>query len=309
MGRYLIVAGTGMLGRALSADLLADGHEVTVLSRSPSEYQQASPASTRFRKWDGVSTEGWLDAVEGVDAVVNFAGESIAGDRFIPDRWTAKKKRRVLESRLRSGRAVVEAVAAAEQKPRLLVQASAVGFYGPMGNEVISEAESPGSDFLAKVCIDWEAATYPVEELGVRRVILRTGLVQTLEGGPLPRLVVPFRLFAGGWFGNGRQWWPWVHIADVVRAIRFLVDHGSARGPFNITAPNPVTAREFGRILGRVMGRPAYLPVPGFAMRLFLGEVATIVLDGQRAMPQKLKELGFEFKYPEAEDALREILG
>lgn len=309
MGRYLIIAGTGMIGRTLTVDLLADNHDVTVLSRSPAAYENAFPAEIHFRKWDGTSAAGWQDAVEGVDAIVNFAGESIAGDHFIPDRWTARKKRRVLESRLLSGRAVVEAVAAASDRPPILVQASAIGFYGPREDEAIYDSESPGDDFLASVCVEWEAATKPVEELGVRRIILRTGLVQTLEGGPLPRLILPFRLYAGGWFGSGRQWWSWIHMADVVRAIRFLIDHDSASGPFNITAPNPLTAKEFGRVLGRVMGRPAYLPVPGFAMRLFLGEVSTIVLDGQRAEPQKLEALGFEFSYPDAESALREILG
>ena len=308
MGHYLIIAGTGMIGRALTADLLADGHEVTVVSRSPTQYEHAFPGNTGFRKWDGVSATGWQDAAEGVDAVVNFAGESIAGDRFIPDRWTTQKKQRVLESRLLSGQAVVEALAAADKKPRLLLQASAVGYYGPRGDEVVDEMESPGSDFLASVCVRWEAATEPVEEIGVRRIILRTGLVQTMEGGPLPRLVVPFKLFAGGWFGNGRQWWPWIHMADVVKATRFLLDQEDASGPFNITAPNPLTAKEFARVLGRVMGRPSYLPVPGFAMRLFLGEVATVVLDGQRATPRKLEELGFKFDYPDAESALGDLL-
>jgi uncharacterized protein (TIGR01777 family) len=309
MSRFLIIAGTGMLGRSLSVDLMADGHEVTILSRTPSKYRHSFPNDIHIRKWDAASTDGWLDAVDGVDVIVNFAGENIAGENFIPDRWTGHKKRRVLESRLLSGQAVVEAVSAVVRKPRLLVQASAVGYYGPRGDELISESEGPGDDFLASVCVAWEAATDPVEKLGVRRIILRTGLVQTLEGGPLPRLVLPFKLFAGGWFGSGRQWWPWIHAADVIRATRYLIDHGSASGPFNLTAPNPLTAKEFSRALGRAMGRPAYLPLPGFAMRLFLGEVATIILDGQRAVPQELENLGFEFTYPEAESALREILG
>jgi uncharacterized protein (TIGR01777 family) len=292
----------------LAVDLLADGHEVTVLSRSPSKYERTFPGNIRTRKWDAATTEGWLDAVEGADVVVNFAGESIAGEHFLPDRWTDKKKRDILQSRLRAGRAVVEAVTAAAQKPRLLVQASAVGFYGPRGNEIISESEQPGDDFLASVCVEWEEATNAVEELGVRRVILRTGLVQTTEGGPLPRLIVPFKLFAGGWFGSGQQWWSWVHMADLIKATRFLIDNETASGPFNITAPNPLTAKDFSRALGKAMARPAYLPVPGFIMRLFLGQVATIILDGQRAVPQKLENLGFEFKYPDAEEALREIL-
>jgi len=226
----------------------------------------------------------------------------------LPERWTGDKKRRLRQSRIDSGRAIVEAIAAAEQKPNVLVQSSAIGYYGPRDDEPITESDPAGDDFLASIAVEWEACTEAVESLGVRRVIIRTGLIQTLEGGPLARMYLPYKLFGGGYFGNGRQYWSWIHLDDEIRAIRFLLENDLARGPFNLTAPNPVTCRDFGKTLGKVMGRPSYMPVPGFALKLVIGEVATIVLDGQKALPKKLEELGFSFKFTDLEQALQDII-
>ena len=238
--------------------------------------------------WDAKTAQGWEYLVDGADAIVNLAGESIGGTGLVPSRWTGARKQRILQSRLDAADAVVQAVKAAEHKPRVVIQASAVGYYGVTGDEVVTETSAAGNDFLARVCVQWENASAPLDDLGVRRAIIRTGLVLSPEEGVLPRLMLPFRLFAGGTLGSGKQWYPWIHSDDVVRAIRFLIDTEDATGAFNLTAPNPLTNRDFSRVLGRVMHRPAAIPVPAFTLRLALGEMATLVLDGQRAVPQKL---------------------
>jgi uncharacterized protein (TIGR01777 family) len=190
----------------------------------------------------------------------------------------------------------------------VVIQSSAVGIYGPRGDEEITESASAGSDFLSQIAVQWEASTAPVDEMGVRRPIIRTGVVFSKQAMAFQRMVLPFKLFVGGPIGGGRQWLPWVHIADEVGAIRFLMSHPKATGPFNLTAPETVTNAGFGRTLGQVLGRPSFMPVPGFAMRLALGEMSTVLLDGQRAVPQRLVDLGFNFRYPKLETALRDLL-
>lgn len=301
--RVIIAGGTGLIGRALAADLVQDGHHVIVLSRTPERYTGRLPAGVQVERWDARSAEGWAHLADGADAIVNLAGENIAAGR-----WTPERKRRIRESRLNAGRAVVEAVQAASNRPRVVVQASAVGYYGPCGDEEVTENHPPGSDFLARVCVEWEASTAPVEELGVRRPILRTGIVLSTEGGALPRMLPPFKLGLGGRLGSGRQWFPWIHIRDEVRAIRFLVEREDASGPYNLTAPNPVTNAELTRALGRVLGRPALLPVPALALKVLFGEMATVLLDGQRAVPRRLLEAGFSFEFTDVEAALRDLL-
>ncbi len=301
--RVIIAGGTGLIGRALAADLVQDGHHVIVLSRTPERYTGHLPAGVQVERWDARRAEGWAHLADGADAIVNLAGENIAAGR-----WTPERKRRIRESRLNAGRAVVEAVQAASNRPRVVVQASAVGYYGPCGDEEVTENHPPGSDFLARVCVEWEASTAPVEELGVRRPILRTGIVLSTEGGALPRMLPPFKLGLGGRLGSGRQWFPWIHIRDEVRAIRFLVEREDASGPYNLTAPNPVTNAELTRALGRVLGRPALLPVPALALKVLFGEMATVLLDGQRAVPRRLLEAGFSFEFTDVEAALRDLL-
>ncbi len=301
--RVLITGGTGLIGRRLTEDLLQDGHEVVVLSRRPEAHQATMPADVRLVRWDGRTPEGWGALVNEVDAVVNLAGENIAAGR-----WTAARKQRIRESRVNAGRALVAALEAAHTRPRVLVQASAVGYYGPRGDEVLTEEAPPGEDFLARVAVEWEASTAPVEKMGVRRVIIRTGVVLTPEGGALRRMLLPFKLGLGGPMGNGRQWFPWIHIADEVGAIRFLIENEHTSGPYNLTAPNPVRNVAFARALGRVLRRPAILPVPAFTLRLLFGEMATVVLDGQRALPKRLLEAGYTFRFVEVESALRDLL-
>ena len=300
--RVIITGGTGLIGRALAADLTARGREVIVLSRSP-ERATNLPADVRAERWDGRTAAGWGALADGAEAIVNLAGENLAAGR-----WTPARRRTIRESRLQAGQAVVDAIQAAALKPRVLIQASAVGLYGPHGNETITEATAAGSDFLAQLCVAWEASTAAVEAWGVRRAIVRTGIVLSASGGALPRLVLPFRFFAGGRLGSGRQWYPWIHQVDEVAAIRFLLDTEATTGAFNLTAPNPLTNKALAHVIGKVLGRPALAPAPTLALRLFMGDMATIVLDGQRALPARLLEAGYQFRFSSAEAALRNLL-
>ena len=306
--RLVIAGGTGTIGQPLVNSLAADGHDVIVFSRSPEQNRELLPGDVEAVRWDGKTAGEWAKYVDGADAVVNFAGENLAGEGFLPDRWTAEKRRRIRDSRLHTGMALVEAIQNAENKPRVLLQASAIGYYGPREDEIVTEESEPGDDFLAQTCIAWEATTAEVEELGVRRVVARTGLVLLEEGGALERLKLPYKLYGGMYFGDGRQWWSWIHIDDEIKALRFLLENEAATGPFNLTSPNPVRNREFGKALGKAMQRPSYMPVPGFAMQLLVGDVATVVMDGQRVVPDKLQALGFDFKFPDLEPALLDII-
>jgi hypothetical protein len=299
--RVIITGGTGLIGRALATALAGDGHEVVVLSRNPAA---GLPAGVRVAGWDGRTAAGWAALADGAAAIVNLAGESIGAGR-----WTARRKQAILESRVNAGRAVVEAVGAASAKPAVVLQSSAVGFYGPCGDERLTEDSAGGNDFLAGVCRQWEGATAPLEDLGVRRAVLRTGVVLSADGGALPRMVRPFKLYVGGPVGSGGQWFSWIHLADAVAAMRFLMESPDARGTFNLTAPGPVTNTELARTLGRVLHRPAALPVPAVALRLLFGEMSTVLLDGQRALPQRLTAHDFSFRFPELGSALRDVLG
>lgn len=306
--RVLITGGTGLIGRALSTDLASDGHEVIVLGRSP-ERATPLPAGVRAQRWDARTTDGWGHLADGADAIVNLAGANIAGERFFPSRWTDERKRIIRDSRVDAGRAVVQAVAQADRKPDVVVQISGVGYYGPRGDEPVAEDAQAGDGFAARLAADeWEPSTEPVEGMGVRRVIIRSGPVLDADEGSLPRMLLPFRLFVGGPMGSGKQWFSWIHIQDQIRAIRFLMEHHGASGAFNVVAPEPVTNAQFGRTIGRVLGRPYYMPLPGFALKLAFGEVTDVLITGQRAVPRRLLNLGFEFGFPTAEAALRDLL-
>ncbi len=304
--RIIVTGGTGMIGRRLVAKLAADGHEVIVLSRSPDNH--SFPAGVVGHEWDAKTAAGWGNLADGADAIINLAGENIAGDSLLPDRWTAAKKRRIRESRLYVGQAVTEAIDRAAQKPHVLLQASGIDYYGDTGDQKITENDPPGDTFLAQVCVDWEASTAAVEAMGVRRVVLRTGVVFSMDGGALPVTVLPFRLFAGGPLGNGRQWLPWIHIDDVVAAMVYLLEHESAAGPINLVNPNPVQNKELAKAIGEVLKRPSFVPAPAAAMRLALGETADLVLHSHRALPQQLETLGYPFRYTDVRVALRDLL-
>lgn len=303
--RIAITGGTGLIGRALGEALHTAGHTVTVFTRRP-DLVDRPPQGARPAPWTPADPDRLAEALRGADAVVNLVGESIAASR-----WTPARKERIRRSRIEAGEALSAALAAlpAAERPRVLLQASAVGYYGPREDDTpLTEAAPPGDDFLARVCIDWEASTTPVEALGVRRAILRTGVVLSPHGGALPLMALPVRLFVGGQLGSGRQWVPWIHIADEVAAIRFLLERDDAQGPFNLCAPHPVTNAEMMRALGQVLHRPVWLPVPAFALRLLLGEMSATVLTGQRAVPHRLQEMGFTFRFPQLRSALEDLL-
>ncbi len=306
--RVVITGGTGLIGRALSTDLVSDGHEVFVLSRAP-ERVKGLPAGVRAERWDARTAEGWAYLADGADAIVNLAGANLAGQSFFPSRWTDERKREIRDSRINAGRAVVQAVEEANLKPRVVIQSSAVGYYGFRGDERVSEDAPAGNDFLSRIASeDWEPSTAPVEEMGVRRALARSGAVLDAQEGALPRMLLPFRLFVGGPMGSGKQWLSWIHLEDEVRGIRFLIENEGASGPFNLNAPGALTNAEFGRVIRRVMNQPSFVPVPGFAMKLAFGEVTNVLLEGQRAVPSRLTEMGFQFRFPDAESALRHLL-
>jgi hypothetical protein len=258
--------------------------------------------------WDGRTAQGWGSLADGADVIINLAGEPLDGGSFLPKRWTPERKQRITESRVQAGAAVTQAIEDARKKPEVVIQASAVGYHA-VGEAKITDNSPNGSDFQAQVCAVWERSSEAVERMGVRRVIIRTGLPLTPEGGVLPRLLLPFKLLAGGPMGNGQQWMPWIHIADEIRAIRYLIEHQQASGSYILSVPQPIRNRDFAKVAGRVLKRPAFMPAPALAIKLAFGEVVTLALDGWQAYPERLMALGFEFRFAELEAALRDLLG
>jgi uncharacterized protein len=291
----LIAGGTGLLGSALVNRLKSEGHDVRVLSRRP--------RSPHDIAWTPDGTAGpWASALDDADAVVNLAGESIASGR-----WTAARKARIRDSRLHATRSLVAAIQRAARRPSVFISGSAIGYYGPHGEEPVTEQTPPGDDFLATVCREWETEARRAADV-TRLVLLRTGIVLAREGGALPPMALPFRLFAGGPVGSGRQYQPWIHRDDWVAMTAWAVRTPAVSGPLNVTAPTPVTNRELAQTLGRVLGRPAFMPAPAFAMRAILGEMAdALLLTGARVIPAHAQAMGFHFEYPTLEPALRAI--
>ena len=296
----LITGGTGLIGRALTDSLLADGHRVWVLTRNPEKVQL--PGGAHAVGWDGRTSAGWLDIFANMDSVVNLAGATIG---TWP--WNEQRKKLILESRVSAGRALTEAYEKSEQKPGILIQSSGVGYYGPRGSEPVSESDSAGNDFLADVAVSWENSTRLVDTMKVRRCIIRTSVVLARHGGVLPLMALPVALFAGGPIGSGEQGLSWIHLEDEVRAIRFLLENDHTRGAYNLSAPNPISNADFMRQLARVMQRPYWLTAPAFVMKAVLGEISTLLLDGQFAIPQQLVNQGFTFQYETAHAALSKI--
>lgn len=293
----IVMAGTsGFIGKPLEASLAKD-HEVVRLTRRP-----APGAAVRQVAWDPSSQGEWVKEIDGADAVINLSGESIAGGR-----WTNDRKKALITSRLNSTRAIVDAIARASARPKVLLNASGIGGYGPRDASPVDESAPYGSDFLADLCREWERQAQKAESFGVRVVLLRTGLVLG-HGGALEKMLLPFRLGLGGPLGDGKQVYSWIHIDDEVGAIRFALENSQVRGPVNLTAPQPAVMKDFAKTLGRVLGRPAFLPAPAFALRMLLGEMAGMLLTGQNARPAALEKAGYRFRYPELEGALRAIL-
>src|SRR6476469_7081043 len=297
--RVIITGGSGLIGRATTNLLATAGHEIVVLSRKP-ERVTALPHGARVQQWDAQSGEGWAELVNANTVIVNLAGESL-----FHWRWTKKHKKNVVESRLAAARAVVDAIRRSRRTPRLVIQASAVGYYGDRGDEELTELSAAGEGFLADTCKQWEKAI-PVAVPG-RRVFARFGVVMSRAGGAFPKLLLNSRLGVGK-IGPGQQWLPWVHLDDVASAIRVLMLNYLISGPFNIVAPDAVTSREFMRQLARARHKPAPLPAPAFALRLGMGEMSHMLLDSQRVVPRKLLDNEFEFRYDSLDDALKALM-
>lgn len=303
--RVIVTGGTGFIGRLLSQRLIREGFEVVCLTRSVPAAKKRGGSGVKYVEWDGKSAAGWGEYAEGAAAVVNLAGESIGAGR-----WNDAKRQRIRQSRMDAGRAVVEAVASAKRKPEVVIQASAIGVYGSRGNEILDETSGLGKGFLAEVAKDWEGSTRKIEAFGVRRVIIRTGIVLGATGGALVRLLLPYRFFVGGPMGSGKQWMSWIHIADEIGGILFLMGRRDLNGAFNLTTPHPLQNKVFSRELGKRLKRPSWLPVPGFLLKLFLGKMAEeTILTGQRVLPARLEKFGFKFAFPELTGALTDILG
>jgi uncharacterized protein len=302
--RIVIAGGSGFLGSPLAAAFAAEGADVIVLTRTA---RARDAGRIRAVVWQPDGEVGaWSSALDGADAVVNLAGESIAGRR-----WSAEHKNRILDSRVQATRSLVEAIGRASAAPPVLISGSAVGYYGPLGDEIATEATRPGNDFLARVCLRWEEEALRAQQLTAGRtrvVLIRTGLVLEKDGGALPQMLPPFKFGVGGPVGSGRQYWPWIHRDDWVAMVRWAFATTGVSGPLNATAPAPVTNREFSTALGRALHRPAVMPAPAFALKLLLGEMAdALLLSGQRAVPAKAERERFAFRYPRLDDALTAI--
>ncbi len=308
--KIVVAGGTGFLGAPLCGSWADEGHEVVVLTRSLPPGQSQHESGTGV---PGVTRVGWnphdagpqlAAAIDGATAVVNLAGESLDGRR-----WTTARKQAIRDSRLNATRALAAAIRACVTPPTAFISGSAVGFYGDRGSDTVAEEAPPGRDFLARVCTEWEEQAYAAERAGVRIAVIRSGIVLERSGGALPRMMRPFRFFAGGRLASGRQYFSWIHRLDWIEMVRWAIESPNAAGPVNATAPHPVTNQEFARALGRAMHRPAMAPgVPRFALRLAVGEIADSLVTGQRVIPAKALASGFHFRYPEIDIALRGIL-
>lgn len=301
--RVIILGGTGFIGAALARLCCGLGHEVLVPSRTPAKVGARLGADVAGLPFDGRSGAGWAEAIGADTAIVNLAGENIAAGR-----WTGDAKRRIEDSRLAAGAAVMDAIRRAPEPPAVLVQGSAVGYYGARGPEPLDEDALPGSNFLARVAVAWEGSTAGAEGLGVRRVVARTSMVLG-AGGALEKMLPAFRMGLGGPLGAGRQMVPFIHLADEVGALHFLMTRPGLSGPFNLAAPESVDSRGFARALGRALGRPAFLPAPAFALRLLLGQMAEeVLLSGANARPTRLLAAGYAFRHPTLDSALAAAL-
>ncbi len=301
--RIMISGATGFIGKHLCAELLSKGDQVTALSRDPHKAQRILGKEVECLQWDGQTTNGWQEAVEGTEVLINLAGENLSGQY-----WTDRFKQKILESRVNAGKAMVEAVERAKNKPNILIQASGIGIYGSRGEEMLDETSEPGSGFIAEVVKQWESSVEKLEEYNIRCVFLRSGVVLGRGEGMLDKISIPFKLFIGGFPGTGRHWFSWIHIKDQVTIIRFLIKHQQLTGLFNVAAPNPVRFREFTNQLGKVLHRPSWIPVPSPVIKLTLGEMADeMVFASQRAYPKRLEEAGYQFLFPTLKDALQDL--
>lgn len=293
--KILVAGGTGFLGSTLRSSLKASGHDVWILTRR-------QPRAADEVRWDGRATGEWVSRLSETDAVVNATGYGL---EHWP--WSAARKRRFLDSRVLPATALVQGIQTAQRKPAVFLQISGINYYGARGDGIADESWLPADDYLAQLTVAWETASKPVEALGMRRIIARTAVVLDTRGGLFPLMALPVKLGFGGPLGNGRQAVPWIHIQDQAAAMRFLLERQDATGPFNLIAPQPTSNAEFMRAIARVTHRPYWLPTPAVLLRGLLGEMSTLVVDGRYSAPRRLSELGFEFRFPTIDAALKDL--
>lgn len=299
--KILITGGTGFVGSRLTSRLLREGYGVTILTRSLKATQISQP-NISYLEGDPTKKGTWQEKVKDHEAVINLAGASIFA------KWTDEHKQAIRESRINTTRNIVEAIPARTDQSFTLFSASAVGYYGFHEDEELTEDAPPGNDFLAQVAREWEEEALKAKERGARVVISRFGIVIGEKGGALGQMVPLFKKYLGGPIGSGNQWFSWIHIKDLAEAFVFLIKHPALSGPFNFCSPNPVRNKELAKALGKILNRPSFLPAPGFLVKLVLGEFGTVILKGQRVMPRRLLENGFQFQYPDLEKALQDIV-
>ncbi len=299
--KILITGATGLIGRRVCQRLINEGRQVVVLSRR--EPSDVGLVGVEAFRWEPMAESPPVACWDGVEAVIHLAGESVAAAR-----WTEERKRRIRESRVKGSRNLVAGMRAAPRPPEALISASAVGFYGDRGDEILNENSAPGAGFLAEVCLEWEAEAARARELGVRVAVVRTGVVLSPSGGALEKMLLPFKLGLGGRLGDGRQWFPWIHLEDIAGIFLHALTSTAVDGPINGVAPGIVTNEEFTRQLAAALNRPAFFPVPLFALRALMGEMAGVVTDSQRVVPQVALETGYRFGYPNLEPALESLL-
>lgn len=301
--KIIITGGSGLIGNALTKAFVSRGDQVWILSRHPEEVHL--PEGAKAVRWDGKTAQGWGSLVAGADVIINLAGANIGARP-----WTNVRKQLIRSSRVDAGRAIVEAV---QQNPHTgdqlsVLQIAGVGYYGDQGDQPLDEQSPAGQDFLASVAADWENASKPVAGLGARHIILRTGVVLSPKGGILAPILLQNQLFMGGPLGSGRQWISWIHLQDLVRVIDFVLTREDIEGVLNAVAPEPLTNADFGRTVSEKMHRPFWIPAPAFMLRAVLGEMSTLILEGQRVLPRRLMELGFQFEFPTLQEALDDLL-
>lgn len=301
--KYFITGGTGFIGSHLLSHLTRGSNEIVLLTRSPSRTEQRHSSAVRYVHGNPYEEGAWQKEIDGADVVINLVGKNV-----FEQRWNKTVKRHILHSRILPTKNIVAAISRAAKKPDVLISASAVGFYGDRQNEIITEESSGGNDFLADVVRQWEGAALAAEQFGIRVAIPRIGLVLEKSGGMIKKMLLPFRLYAGGPIGSGKQFLPWVHMDDVVRGLLYPVEKRNFRGIYNLVSPNPVTMKEFARAFGRELRRPSWVPVPSFVLTALYGEGGKVILSGQRALPKHLEESGYQFSCTDLRDALRDIL-
>ena len=300
--KLLLSGCTGFIGKELIKQLKAKNFSLIILSRNPDKYSYLKDKNTTVSYWDGTSIDSILNPIEDTDAIINLAGEPIVNKR-----WSKTQKELILTSRIKPTQTIVKALSQANKKSKVLINASAVGYYGDTKSNNIDENYKKGVGFLSDICAKWENEALKAQDYGIRVVILRTGIVLEKDGGALNKMLLPFNFFTGGPLGSGNQWFPWIHRDDVVNIILYSLNNNTS-GPINVIAPNPVTMESFCKTLGRVLNRPSWLPVPDLALKLLLGEMSEMILTGQKAFPKKLLNSNYKFIYPELEGALKTIL-